>query len=234
MRRLAPLVLPLILLPLLAAKGGKKKDDAPAPPPPVAEKAAPAEAAPEPPPAPEAPKVIKNADVTVSITNAGGTIKSGKVTGIERTIDFAGDEGWTSVEKDLRLTVESGSSEKQVAWKDVKSITVTPGKIPDEVDCSYSSDFSPWMYECILRTNTTVVMKDGSKGNITNRHQWRFTFEDGSQSTFSIFKYSVREQDSKEVEFGEEQTENFGLYTRLQDRLRTELKTQIVKSVSVQ
>ena len=148
--------------------------------------------------------------------------------------DLYGDEGWTSEDSKLKLTVESGSSEKQVSWKDVKSLTVTPGKMPDEVDCTYSSDFTPWMYECTLRTTVSAVLKDGSKGNVTNRHKWRFSYEDGSQLEFSVFKYTVRAPDDRDIQFGDDVGENFALYTKLQDQLRTEMKTKIVKTVSVQ
>lgn len=229
------LLFPLLFLSLVAAKGKKKEE---APPPPAAEPAPAAAPAPEPepaaPPEPEGPKAVKNADLSISITFADGTSKAGKVTGIERTVDFYGDEGWTSEDGKLKLTVEAGSSEKQVAWKDVKSLTITPGKIPDEVDCTYSSDFNPWMYDCTIRTTVAAVMKDGSKGNVTNRHRWRFWYEDGSQLELSVFKYTVRAQDDRELQFGDEATENFGLYTRLQDQLRTDVKSKIVKSISVQ
>jgi hypothetical protein len=232
----ARVLVPLLFLPLIAAKGGKKKDDAPAPPPPPAPppaaEAPPAE--PEAPPAPEAPKVVKNIDMKLAITTADGAVKSGHVTGLERTIDFQGDQGWSSDAKDLKLTVESGSSEKQVAWTDVKSITITPGKMPDDVDCTYSSDFNPWMYQCDLRTTSAVVLKDGSKGNITNPNHWRFTFEDGSTYEMQVYKYTVREQDEHELQFGEEASENAGLYTKLQQQIRTDLKGKIVKSVTVQ
>jgi len=232
--RLRPL-LPLLFLSLVAAKGPKKgKEEAPPPAPEPAPAAAPApvEAAPE--AAPEPPKAVKNVDLGITVTHMDGTSKAGKVTGIERTVDFYGDEGWTSEEGKIKLTVESGSSEKQVAWKDVKSLTITPGKIPDDVDCTYSSDFNPWMYECTLRTTVAAVMKDGSKGNVTNRHKWRFSYDDGSQAELSVFKYTVRAPDDREIQFGDDSTENFALYTRLQDQLRGDAKTVLVKTIAVQ
>lgn len=226
-------VLPLLFLGLIAAKGSKKSEPAaPAPAPAPAAEPAPA---PEPEPAaPAEPEVVRNADFNVTITYADGTTKAGHVKGVERTVDFYGDSGWTHDESDLRLTVESGTSEKQVAWKDVKSIAITPGKMPDEVDCTYSSDFTPWMYDCTIRTATVATMKDGTKGNVANRHRWRFTLDDGAQVELQVFKYSVREQDERTVEFGDERTENYALYTKLQDRLRTDVKTAIIKSITVQ
>jgi hypothetical protein len=231
MRRFAP----LLFLALLAAKGGKKKDE-PVPAPESTSTAAPAPVA-APPPADEAPPAppepVHNADINATITYANGTTKGGHIKGIERTVDFYGDEGWTSEEGKLRLTLEANGTEKQVAWKDVKSLIVTPGKIPDDVDCTYSSDFTPWMYECTLRTTVAATLKDGSKGAITNRHMWRFTMDDGSTVEFSIYKYAAREQDTKVVDFGDESTENFALYTKLQDKLRTDVKGALVKSITV-
>lgn len=232
------LLVPLLFLSLVAAKGGKKKGEpAPAPaaesapaPPPAAEPAPPPveEAAPAPPP------VVKNADLAITITYADGTSKAGKVTGIERTVDFQGDEGWTAEGGKLTLTVEAAGTEKQVPWKDVKSLAVAAGKIPDEVDCTYSSDFSPWMYECTLRTNVTATMKDGTKGTVSNRHRWRFSYDDGSKVEMSVYKYTVREQDDRELQFGDEAIENFQLYTKLQDKLRSDAKTVLVKNIAVQ
>lgn len=226
--------LPFLALLLIAAK--KPKNDAPAapeapPPPPPA--AAPVEAPPEaPPPAPEAPAHPKNASLNVTLTWADGHTRAGKVTGIERSTDFYADEGWTDEDGKLRLEVDDGK--KMVAWKDVKTINIAPGKIPDDVDCNYSSDFTPWMYECTLRTTAAIVMKDGSKGVITNRYLWRFSFEDGASETFSIFKYTEREQDEGNVDYSSEVAENMGLYTKLQDRLRTNVKSAILKSITVQ
>ena len=193
------------------------------------------------PPAPAAPpepaptaSLPKNASLNVTITYADGRTKAGKVTGIERTSDFFGDEGWTQDEGKLKLTVESGTTEKQVAWKDVKNLTITPGKMPDDVDCTYSSDFTPWMYDCTLRTTVAAVMKDGSKGMVTNRHRWRFVFNETEPVEFSVFKYTVRMQDDGGVDVDSQQGENFKLYTRLQDELRGEMKDMLVKSISVQ
>lgn len=232
MRKLAP----LLFLTLIAAKGGKKKDEpAPAPAPEPAPPAAVEEAAPAPvEEAPPVEKSVNNASFSVTITYADGSTKGGRVKGVERTADFYGDEGWTDEAGKLKLTVEAGGTEKYVTWDQVKTIAVTPGKMPDEVDCSYSSDFTPWMYECVLRTTAAVTLKDGSKGVITNRHQWRFHLDDGSKIEFTVYKYVVREQDERTVEFGDEQVENYALYTKLQDRLRSDSKTILVKSVSVQ
>lgn len=229
------LLFPLLFLSLVAAKGGKKKGEpAPAPAPEPAPAAAPAVEEPPPaPPEPEAPKAVRNVDMSVTVAYADGTTKAGKVTGLERTVDFYGDEGWTAEDDKIRLTVEAAGTEKQVAWKDVKSLSVVAGKIPDDVDCTYSSDFSPWMYECTLRTTVNAVMKDGSKGTVTNRHRWRLSYDDGSKVELSVYKYTVREPDDRELKFGDEAGENFALYTKLQDQLRTDAKAALVKSITV-
>ena len=235
--RFRPL-LPFLFLSLVAAKGGQKgkEEGAPAasPEPAPASQAEPAPAAPPAEAAPSAAPSPKNVSLGINVTFADGTTKNGKLTGIERTVDFNGDEGWTADEGKIKLTVENGNSEKQVAWKDVKSLTVVPGKIPDDIDCTYSSDVSPWMYECTLKTTVNAVLKDGSKGTVTNRHRWRFSYEDGSQIELSVYKYTVREPDDRELQFGDEATENTALYTRLQDKLRKDAKSVLVKAISVQ
>lgn len=233
---------PLLLVPTLAAVAmassfafakPKPADPPPAPPPAPAPAPAPAPE-PAPAPAPEVASKPKNADLNLTITYTDGHTKSGHVTGIERTSDYTGDAGWTSADADLKLTVESGTSEKNVAWKDVKTITITPGKMPDDMSCTYSSDFSPWMYDCTITTTAAAALKDGSKGNVTNRHHWKFYFDDDSSVEVQVYKYSVREQDDRELEYGDDAGENFALYTKLQGKLRTDLKTNVVKSITVQ
>lgn len=231
MRRFAP----LLFLALIAAKGSKKAPPPePAPQPaPAAEAPAP-EPEPEPEPAPAEPVSVKNADFNVSISYSDGSTKGGHVKGVERTVDFFGDDGWTSEGSDVRLVVEIGSTEKSVLWGDVKAIAVTPGKIPDDVDCTYSSEFTPWMYDCTIRTTAAITLKDGTKGKVVNRHRWRFTLDDGEKIEFQVYKFSVREQDERTVSFGDEQTENYALYTKLQDHLRGAVKGEIVRSITIQ
>ncbi len=182
--------------------------------------AAPAEAAGRP----------KNANLSVAITRADGSTQKLAVTGIERSVDFMGDQGWSSEAKDLKITIEVGATEKSVAWTDVKSVSITPAAVTD-ADCTYASDFSPWMYECTLKTTANLVMKDGSKGVVNNRHKWRFTTDEGAATEFWLYKHTAREQDEP-AENGENE-EDMGMYTKLQDQLRTELKTSLVKSVAV-
>ncbi|MBM4389808.1 MAG: hypothetical protein FJ090_01690 [Deltaproteobacteria bacterium] len=172
----------------------------------------------------------KNANLSVTLTRADGSNQKLAVTGIERSIDFMGDQGWSSEAKDLLVTIEIGSTEKNVAWTDIKSVAIAPAAVTD-ADCTYSSDFSPWMYECTLKTTANLVMKDGSKGVVNNRHKWRFTTGDGAAAEFWLYKHTAREQDEPS-ENGENE-EDMGMYTKLQDQLRTEVKTTLVKSVAV-
>lgn len=230
-RTLSLVALSLMLVsPALAKKKAPPAEPTPVPaaaPAPV-EPVAPAE-----PPPPPAPTVVNNASFNVTITYADGTVKSGHVKGVERTVDYSGDEGWTDEAKKLSLSIEANGTERAAAWSDVKGITIVPGKLPDDVDCTYSSEVTPWMYDCTLRTTSSAVLKDGFKGTVSNRHHWRFTFDDGSTVEFQVFKYQVREQDSKVVEYGDDQGESLSLYTKLQDQIRQEIKTKIVKSISV-
>lgn len=228
MRKLTPLLFLLFI-------GAKKKKDEPAPVP-VPEVAPAAAPAPEPPPEPApppAPVIPKNANLTVSLTRQDGTSKAGKVTGIERSGDFYGDAEWVTDDSKLTLTVEVGTTEKSVKWTDVKSVTVVAGKLGENVDCTYSSDFSPWMYECTLRNDVSVVLKDGTKGKITSRHMWNFYFEDGEKIQFTLYKYFVREQDDRDVQLGDD-AENMALYTKLQDRIRTDMKGSMIKAITLQ
>ena len=212
-----------------------KKKPEPAAEPAPAPEPAPVEVAPPPPPEPPpAPASVSNSSFNTTITFADGTSKAGHVKGVERTVDYSGDDGWTAETSKLKLSIEANDTEKAASWADVKTIVVTPGaSMTDDVDCSYSSETTPWMYDCTLRTTSTATLKDGSKGAVSNRHHWRFTFDDGSTLEFQVFKYQVREQDSRTVEFGDESSENLALYTKLQDQIRRDVKTKIVKSITV-
>jgi hypothetical protein len=224
----------LALLALHSPAQAKSKKSEPAPAPPPAAEPAPAPVEETPPPTPEeaAPTHVHNADMSVTFGRQDGSSKALKVTGIERSTDFYGDEGWSSDESNLKITVEVGSTEKQVGWKDVKSVTVTPGKM-DDVDCTYSSDFTPWMYECTLKTTTNIVLKDGTKGTVDNRNKWRFTLDDGSQIEFWLYKHTERMQDDMESDGSGDAEENTKMYPRLQELLRADIKGSMVKSVAV-
>lgn len=223
-------ILSLILL--LVACGPKKTPE------PAAEAPAPApvvEPTPEPEPEPEPPADVVNADLNVTVATAGGTTQSGHVKRIERSTDWFGEEGWTTEEGDLKLSLEKGNEAREVTWAEVKSVSVVPGKIPADVDCVYDSNFSPWMYDCTVKTTATVALKDGSTGwTVANRHKWRLTFDDGSQSEFWLYKHPAREQDEKVVDLETTNPENTDLYVKLQERLRNEAKTTMVTKVTIQ
>lgn len=225
----------LSLILLLTACGPKKAPEtaAAAPPPPV--EAAPVEPEPEPEAEPEPAAPVVNANLNVTVGHGSGSSKSGKVTRIERSVDWYGDDGWSTDAGDLKMALEKGNSARDARWEDVKSITIVPGKVPADADCVYDSNFSPWMYDCTVKTTATVTLKDGSAGwVVTNRHKWRFTFEDESQEEFWLYKHPAREQDEKVVDLDTNNPENMDLYIKLQDRLKNEVKTTMVTKVTVQ
>ena len=223
----------LLIFLMLAACGPKEA-------PPVAA-AAVAEPAPAPPPAPEPEPVVdaapapavSNADLMVTLTRANGSTVSGKVRRIERSEDWFGEEGWNDEKSGLKIDAETSSAMKQVLWTDVASVSIKPGAIPADVDCVYDSNWSPWMYDCTLKTAGTLTLKDGSKWTVSNRHKWRFTFDSGDVVEFWLNKHPAREQDDSVVDLNTANPENFDLYTKLQHRLRDEAKTTIVVKVDV-
>ena len=226
----------LSLILLLTACGPKKAPETTAAEPAPAPVAA-AEPTPEPEPevAPEPPPEVINSDLSITVGRAGGASKAGKVKRIERSTDWFGDEGWSTEPKDLKLALEKGNSAKDVTWAEVKSIAVVPGKVPADADCVYDSNFQPWMYDCTVKTTATVTLKDGTTGwVVTNRHKWRFTYEDNSQEEFWLYKHPAREQDDKVVDLDTTNPENMDLYVKLQERLKSELKTTLVTKVTVQ
>jgi hypothetical protein len=216
-------------LAFLAACGEK----APPAAPPVAAPVAPAPvAAPEPTP-PPAPVEVKNADMNVMVTFADGTTKGGHVKRIERSTDFFGDEGWTTETKDLVISAEGAGAYQKMPWTQVKLVTVKAGAIPAEVDCVYDSNFTPWMYDCTINTVGTLTSADGKKWTVDNRHKWRFTFDDDSSVEFWLKKHPAREQDEKVVDLDTSNPENLALYTKLNARLRTEVKSSLVVKVEI-
>lgn len=219
---------------LLMACGPKKAPEtaatapveaAPAPPP-----------APEPEPEPEPPPEVTNANFNATVVRADGTSAGGHVKRVERSVDFFADEGWTTEANKLKLSLEAdgGNKAKDATWDQIKSISVAVGKIPGDVDCSYDSNFTPWMYDCTVKTTATVVLKDGTTWTVAQRHKWKLTFDDGSSAEFWLWKYPARQQDDKVVDLETTNPENIDLYTSLQDRLKSEVKTTLVTKVNVQ
>jgi len=223
-----------LLFVLLFAACGDKTPPAPAAAP-VEAAAAPVEAAPEAPPEPPPPPPeVINASLNVTITYANGTSKTGKVKRIERSDDLFGEKGeWHTDAKKLTMNGDAGSASKDFAWTDVKTITIVPGKIPAEIDCTYESDYQPWMYDCTLKTTATAILKDNSKWVVGTRNKWKMTFEDNESVEFWLFKHPAREQDEKVVDLDTKDAENLALYTKLQNRLREEVKGNLVVKVTV-
>ena len=206
-----------------------------APPTPAAEAAPPVEApAPAPvveePPAP--PPEIKNADFTVSLSTAGGGSVSGHVKRIERGENTYGD-GWTTEEKAMAFYVEGNGEYKKITWSDVKRISIS---IPDskDFDCLYSSEYSPWMYECSVKLKSTVTTKDGKSYVADSGHKWKFVTDDDAEHTFWLKKHYARKQDDKVVDLNVTNPENYALYGELQAQLRNEMKGDLVKTISIQ
>ena len=202
------------------ASSGDAVEEAPAAPA-VEPEPEPEEVAPPPPPAPPA----DNADLNMTMTLADGSKVSGHVVRIERGEDWHADNGWTDEERKLKIELEDKGQLREATWDEVASIGLRAGKIPSEVDCTYSSEFSPWMYTCELRTPTTVRLKDGTAWLSNTRHKWHFVMEDGSEVEFYLTKHAVRMQDERVVTIDDAQGENYDMYTQLQDHLRQEIST---------
>ena len=216
-----------------AGKNKGKNESAP-PPAPPAPPAAPAPP-PEPEPEPEPEPAANNADLTVTLRFANGTSRSGHVKRIERSEDFFGDEGWLTDAAKLEIEGEAGTTIKEFPWTEVKSVTVTPGKVPADVSCTYSTEVTPWLYDCTLTTTGKAVTKDGKTWTVSNRHKWRFTFDDDSQVEFWLYKYAARMQDTTVVDLETVDPENLELYVQLQAQLKQELTgANFVTGVSIQ
>lgn len=220
----------LILLSMtLVAFGGKKKKGDETPPP------EPAVEAPEPVPLPEPPPPpppAKNVDFNLSFNRAGGTSVRGHVSRIERGIDIYGDKGWTQEDKDLKFYVEGNGEYKKIAWSDVKRISI---KVKDSKDysCVYSSDYSPWMYECSVKLVSTLTTTDGKTYIADSGHKWRFILDGGEEVEFWLKRHYALEQDEQVVGIDHGNPENHELYGKLQTQLREELGTVLITSLSM-
>lgn len=205
------------------AAAAASPEAAPAPAP----EAAAAEPEPEVAPEPEAaPAPTTNVDLQVTVTLNDGGRKAGHVSRIERSTDWYGEEDWTTDLGDVKLQLEGNGTEYKSPWPEIKKITVAIGKVSESSDCTYDSNYTPWMYDCTLRNKGTAVTADGRSWDITDRHKWRLTFDSGESVEFWLYKHPAREQDAETV--GLDSTgENYDLYITLQDRLREEVKTMV-------
>ena len=224
-------MLSLILALTLTGCGPKE-----APPVASAEAAPPPAAVPAPEPVVEAPPPpppeVKNADFTVTLTAQDGTQVNGHVKRIERGENTYG-ETWTTEDKNLKFYVEGNGEYKKISWSDVKRIAISIPNAKD-FDCLYSSEYSPWMYECSVKLKARVTTKDGKSYAADSGHKWKFVTDDDAEHEFWLKKHYAREQDEKVVDLDVTNPENYSLYGKLQTQLRTEMKSSLTKSISIQ
>jgi hypothetical protein len=227
----------LLLAMTLVAFGGKKnKKNAEAPTPESAvEEAAVEEPAAEPappvePPAPAPP--AKNADFTVTIGQTGGGTTAGHVYRVERADDIYGDKGWTDDAKKLLFYIEGNNEYKKIAWSDVKRISIQVKDAKDQ-SCVYSSDFSPWMYECSVKLTSSLTTKDGKTYAADSGHKWRFFLDGDKEVEFWLKRHYAREQDEEVVGLDHGNPENYELYGKLQQQLKDEVKSGLINSITV-
>jgi len=222
------------LLFVFALGCGDKTPPEPAPAEPEPAPVAEPEPEPEPEPPPPPPPPEPNADLNATFTFADGSTKSGHVKRIERGTDWYAEAGWEDSETKTTVELEGGGTLKDVSWAELKSVNLTPGKVPGDVDCTYSSDYTPWMYTCELRTPTKAKTTDGKAWSVNTRHMWRFTFDDDSTVEFYLVKHPMRMQDTERVSIDDEQGENYDMYSQLQDELRQDVKSdRIVKAITI-
>jgi hypothetical protein len=213
----------LTSLALMVACGEKKAPEAaataapPPPPAPVVEEA--------PPPPPE-PVEVRNADLNVTITMADGSTKAGHVKRVERSSTFRGDEDWLTEAGDLKINGEAPGAYKKFTWDQVKSISVKPEPAStSNISCTYSSEYNPWIYECTIKVPSTLTAKEGGSYTVDTGYKWRFVFDDDSEVEFYMKKYIVWEQDSEEVGLDTVNPENYDLYGKLQEKLKSDVKS---------
>lgn len=220
--------LPALALLITAAGCGKKSTPAPAADPtPIATEAP----APEPEPEPEEPAApVPNADFNASLTRADGSVVSGHVMRVERGTDWYAEDGWTDEESKLTLTVETDSTMEDVTWDKIASVSIKYGG-RDAIDCQYDSTFTPWMYMCVIRTTTTAKDTAGKSWRITTRNKWKFTFDDGSEVEFYVYKLPIRRQDTKTM--GLDSVENYELYGELQAEAMQATKGSAVTKITL-
>jgi len=211
---------------------GEKKTEVETPAPvttPVVEEVTPEpevveEIAPEPDPAP-----VSNVDFKATLSFSDGSTVSGQVIRVERSSDSYGMKEWYDTESRLTIFAESGSTAKDLAWTDIKSVSTSPKS--GDVSCVYESDWIPWLYICTQKTSTSVVDSEGKKWSADSKSKWKFYFDDDTQVEFWIQNYRAMQQDTVEVGLGDEAYENPDLYAQLQN----EVKSMVyVKSISIQ
>jgi hypothetical protein len=171
-----------------------------------------------------APAGESNADLNVKLTKGDGSVVEGHVVRVERSNDWYAEKDWTDNKYKLTVTLEDGDTEIEKDWKDLKSVEIaTQGR--SGIDCTFDSSFTPMMYTCTMRTTPTTVGVDGKKYKAVVRHKWRFTFQDGKQEVFWLYKLPERQQETSVAEMGDGSTQDFSLYQTLQDKLMERVKS---------
>ena len=103
-----------------------------------------------------------------------------------------------------------------------------------DFDCLYSSEYSPWMYECSVKLKSVVTTTGGKSYVADTGHKWKFVTDDGTEHSFWLKKHYARQQDETVVDLEVTNPENYALYGKLQAQLRTEMKSALIKSISFQ
>ena len=152
---------------------------------------------------------------TASVTHIDGRVVEGPVVKIERGLDWYAEKGWSEKPLHLTVTLTGGGAEVEKTWADLSTVEIKYGG-KGEFDCMYESEYTPWMYTCLLKTTPTVTTLDGKKWAAESRYKWRFTFEDGSTEEFVLSKLPARKQDTVEVGLETQVPENLSLYADLQ------------------
>jgi hypothetical protein len=196
------------------------------PAPEVGEAVAEPEPEPEVTPEPEPAEPVANVDLQISVSFNDGSSKAGHVTLVERSTDWYAEEDWSSAAGDVKLQLEGNGTEIMAPWSEIKKISVEIAKVSENSDCTYDSDYRPWMYDCTLRNKGTATTVDGKTWAITDRHKWRLNFDGGDSAEFWLYKHPARQQDAETVGL-DSSGENYDLYIALQDRLREEVKTMV-------
>ena len=170
---------------------------------------------------------VSNVDLKVTVTHNDGSAHAGRVVRLARSTDWYGEADWTTSSGDVKLQLEGSDGERSVDWSEIKSVTIKIAKVSESTDCTYDSNFSPWMYDCTLRNQASAVTRDGRSWEVTSRHKWRLTYDDDSSEEFWLYKHPARMQDIRTVSLSDASGENYDLYIELQDRLREEVKTMV-------
>jgi hypothetical protein len=150
-----------------------------------------------------------------TFTHIDGRVIEGKVVKVERGLDWYAEKGWSEKPLHLTVTLEGNGTEVEKLWSDIAQVDVTYGGKTD-FDCMYESEYSPWMYTCLLKTTPTVKTADGKTWKAISRYKWKFTLEDGSVEELWLSKLPARKQDTQEVTLETVSPENVQLYAELQ------------------